>query len=235
MSLFTEALVKTVSFRIAAAKKSGELLSTWDDIKQQLIEANVAWEAQTPPEFVGVHPDNRSGTGVGGSEAHFHGHKICKAGFSWIKAADATAFEVAPGVSKAHDENDKIVSLSGGLIPPLTQLRLLSVGGGHTNTFLRAVKAGCRSAVTELADATGHLSAEKLTVGRPGLKEAVDKGLRWFVLHHECERVWPELVDFIQKTLNTDVREVQSEIECMLSMSRSYAQAVANGEEANWE
>ena len=200
MTLFTPFLITRVQTLIAAAKKTGTLLSSWDEIKQILIEAKVAWAAQTPPEFVGVHPDNRSGTGVGGSEAHFHGFKIYKAGFSWSKAADATAFEAAPGQTHAHLKNDEMVSLSGGLIPKLSQLKLLSVGGGHTNTWLRAVKAGCRSAVPELADETGHLSVDKLTIDRASLREAIDKGLRWTVLHHECERVWPELVDCIQKS-----------------------------------
>lgn len=234
MTLFTEFLITRVQTLIAAAKKSGTLVSAWDEIKHLLIEAKVAWIAQTPPEFVGVHPDNRSGTGVGGSEAHWHGFKIYKAGFSWSKAADATAFEVAPGQTHAQRKNDEMVSLSGGLIPKLSQLKLLSVGGGHTNTWLRAIKAGCRSAVPELADATGHLSVDKLTIDRASLREAIDKGLRWTVLHHECERVWPELVDFIQKALNTEVREQQSEIECMLSMHHACQEAVAKGVEPNW-
>eukprot|EP00972_Heterocapsa_arctica_P082525 12159124-Heterocapsa_arctica.AAC.1 len=72
--------------------------------------------------MVGVHPENRSRLGVGGSGAHHHGPQILKTGFSWAKVADAAAIEV-PTDKLAPEEaplvNNGIVSLSGGFIPSL--------------------------------------------------------------------------------------------------------------------
>ena len=58
----------------------------------------------------------------------FTGHK---------KASDATAAEVPP---PPHDEaelksNRALEDRSRGLIPPLTELKYVSVGGSHTNTL----------------------------------------------------------------------------------------------------
>ena len=102
-----------------------------------------------------------------------------QAGFAWSKCADVTAVEAAgPDWQHGVQFNEELVALSGGLIPPLSDLRLLSVGGGHTNCFLRAVKAGCRSGVESLASPSGTLCAEALSCARPELKEALDQGLR---------------------------------------------------------
>ena len=74
---------------------------------------------------------------------------ILKAGFSLKKSSDATAFQSPPTHTehfrKAKAFNDKQCSLSNGLVPPLVKLTLLSVGGTHTNTFCRQVKAAVKS------------------------------------------------------------------------------------------
>ena len=111
-------------------------------VQDILRDASLGCFSHVQPEFCGVHPQNRSRLGVSGSEAHHHGAQILRSGFSWRKAADATAFEVPPPPhdTEAKACNEQFAALSGGAIPPLQQLKLLSVGGGHTNTFLRAVK-----------------------------------------------------------------------------------------------
>jgi hypothetical protein len=236
-ALFTAELKAEVQKVLDTTGASGARVSGWEKIQSLLTTAKVAWTAQVPPEFVGVHPMNRSQLGVGGSEAHHHGAQILQAGWSWSKAADATAFEVPPA---PHDEaaaqaNNTYVSLADGLIPPLVQLKLLSVGGGHTNTFLRAVKAGCRSAVPKIADQTGALNLDALAVGRDEFRSAVQNGMKWFVLHWQCQYVWPGLVHFAQAALNTHARSEQSEIEVMLEMHAAVKAAVETGREVDWK
>ena len=65
---------------------SGSVVSVWEEIQETLIANGIAWRAQIPPEFVGVHPENRSKLGVGGSEAHHHGWSILQAGWSKKKS-----------------------------------------------------------------------------------------------------------------------------------------------------
>ncbi len=71
---------------------------------------------------------------MSGPDAHHHGSQILQAGFSWKKASDATAVEFPPAPLHIQPtaENEKYSKLSNGLIPPLSQLKLLSLGGVHT-------------------------------------------------------------------------------------------------------
>ena len=161
---FTTDVVERVAALIASAELTGERLPAWDAIKKILIEAKLGWSQQLWAPFCGVHNGNRSGEGVGGSEAHNHARDIVRAGFSWSKAADAVAVELP------HAE---MARLSGGLTPPINVLKV-----SHTNTFLRAVIAGCESICPELSDSSGRLNKERLCLGRKSFKEAVDCGLR---------------------------------------------------------
>jgi len=236
--VFTKQLIEMVQQVINRANLTGERVAAWDQLQQIFIDRKLAYKSQVPPEMVGVHPENRSRLGVGGSEAHHHGAQILKTGFSWAKASDAAAFEVPTdklALEEARAVNDGIVALSGGFIPPLVQLRLLSVGGGHTNAFLRAVKAGCRSAVPALADASGNLNPAHLSVDRLTFKDAMEKGLIWLVMHHQCPQVWPELVHLVQAALNTHAKTDQSEIEVLLDIGRMRDSAVGQNKEADWK
>ena len=141
------------------------------------------WRSQVPPEMVGVHPGNRCGLGVGGAESHQHGAQILSAGFSTRKAADATAIEVGEWNRDGGVAFNKSLSdISKEYIPPLSDCRLLSIGGSHTNTFLRAVKSGATSAVAALADEHGKLNFEALSLNRKSFKEACVSGLTWNIL-----------------------------------------------------
>ena len=120
--------------------------------------------------------------GVAGVDAHTHGEKILRLGFSLAKCSDVVAFEVHPDDTTADQFNQDLASMSDGLIPPLAQLRLISVGGGHTNTFLRAVKAGCPTPVSYLQGQQGKISASLLSADKPLFKQALSEGLNWFVL-----------------------------------------------------
>ena len=93
-----------------------------------------------------------------------------------------------PKDKEAVQSNTELVALSSGTIPPLAQLRLLSVGGGHTNTFLRACKAGCTTPVASLASVGGRLNAASLAAGNAAFQEAISDGLNWLVVdwRHNC-------------------------------------------------
>ena len=108
-----------------------------------------------------------------------------------------------------------------------------SIGGSHTNTFLRQVNAGVKSVVEAFADEDGRLNAEVLAIDRPQFKEALAKGLIWFVLHWACAFAWPDLLPFVQGVLNTDARNGQGEVEMMLYIHYQIEAARNKGEEPN--
>ena len=128
----------------------------------------------------------RSGLGVVGRDAHDHGAWILTNGFSYKKCDDVVCFTHNPSDTAAVEFNNTLVDLSGGLIPPLAELRFLSVGGGHTNTFLRALKAGCITHCKDLKDVLGRMNPETLAAGRPQLQTALQEGLMWLIIDHRC-------------------------------------------------
>ena len=236
-SAYTPELVAKVQALIAQGNTTGARVQAWEDIQVVLLDHQLLWRGHYLPEHVGVHPQNRSSLGVGGSEAHHHGAQVLKAGWSWSKCADVVGIEapLPPHNQEAIAANEQYVALSDGFIPPLQTLRLLSVGGGHTNTFLRAVKACSRSAVASIADASGHLNKEEICMNRPSFKDALDKGLKWTVLHWHASWAWPELVHLVQTALNTAPKTDQSELEVMLNIGSLRDAAAAAGAKYDWE
>ena len=187
---------------------------------------------------MGVHHENRSKHGVVAADAHKHGEQIVIVGFSFRKAADATAVE--------HDEKDiiqvtfnrSLVQLSDNMIPELTQLKIVSIGASHTNVFLRALRARSRTCIPSLQDASGKLDTDAISARPPAgaaLRDAYENGLHWLVLHRDVGKVWPTLIDTVQKALNTETAGGQSELEVMLSMHNMMVQAIAAKTKPDWQ
>ena len=122
---------------------------------------------------------------MAGRNAHEHGLKILKEGFSTKKSSDVVAFE-HDGSEDVVAFNRELAALSDGLIPELEQVRFVSVGGGHTNAFLRATKAACRTPVEDLQDDTGKLNGGKLSLNQPLFAQALQSGLKWFIIDKRC-------------------------------------------------
>lgn len=232
--LFTKDVVLKIQAVLDDAEKVGTLVAAWDAIQDILLGCQLAWHAHVQPDFVGVHEQNRSKFGVAGADSHSHGDQICVAGFSWRKASDATAIEADPKDAGAREFNDSLVGLSDGLIPELTMLKLLSVGSSHTNVFLRALKARCRTCIERLQDAAGRLDPDQISIRSPSLKEAIERGLKWLVIHRDAPKVWPNLVSCIQSALNTDARGGQSEVEVMMAMHSMMEAAIAAKQKPDW-
>ena len=163
---------------------AGEKTGCWELILDYCTGHEIVWLAVVPPDQCGVHSANRCSFGVGGSESQHLGGKIISTGFSWKRCEGATAIQVPPSpLDKTEIEfNNQLVEISEDLIPSLKMLTQMSIGGGHTNTFLRQVNAGVRCVVPNIGDTDGHLNAELLCVNRPVFKEGL-LGLRWRVFH----------------------------------------------------
>ena len=223
-------LVDKVGGIIETAWRTGAIVSAWEEIKDVLLKEKLAWIEQIPPEFVATHMRNRSGEGVGAIQSHSHGNDVIQQGWSWHKAADAVAVEYT-GDDETKQFNDELVALSDDMFPVFVLIKVLSISASHTNAFLRAVKAGCKSGCPELTDAGGKLNMEEICLNRPELRKAIQDGLRWCVLSDAAVSQWPDLIDLVQKSMNTQARESQSEVEVMMSM---FQQAQAQGSQVNW-
>jgi hypothetical protein len=141
----------------------------------------------------------------------------------------------APYNAEALKAQEDMVGLNDGLIPPLSQLRFLSLGGARANTFLRAVRAEAKTCVAALADASGMLSRAQLSAADASLGEAVQGGLKWLVLHWQCVYAWPALAHLVQAALNAHSRQDQSEVEMLLELGRLRDQWVTLGKAPDWK
>ena len=163
--LFTPEIVAKVKALLQQGLSSGEKIGVWEQVRDECLNAGVAWDVHVPPEQPGVHPGNRSSLGVSGHDAQHLGFKILSVGWSWAKCADATAVQAPPTPldKQVRLYNEELVALSDGLLPPLKVLQALTIGGGHTNCFLRQVQAGVRCILPESKfcdKATGTLNAD---------------------------------------------------------------------------
>ena len=199
------------------AKSTGAIVAAWEELKELLEREKLAWYQQAPPEHVGCHKSNRSGEGVGAMQSHNHGYEICMQGWSWRKASDAVAVEYV-GDEESKTFNEQLVALSDGMFPPLASMTLLSISASHTNAFLRSVKAESKSACPKLADSMGFLNKEAICMNRGGLRQAIERGLNWLVLSNAVVKEFPDIIDMVQKAMNTRAHENQSEFEVLLSI-----------------
>ena len=235
----TEEIRKKVQDIIDTATKTLERTTAWEAIQLLLVEHKLAlMGAQLPCDQVGVHPENRSRFGVGGTEAQKHGKDVLTEGFSWKKASDVACFGCPPPPLDAEHKafNRAMCDQSQGIIPPLSMLTALSVGGSHTNTFCRQVKASVTAVVDGLqTTADGKLDAATIKSNRPSFAEAVDQGMRWFKMHWACPYVWPGLTSLIQSALNTVSSSQQGEVEMMLFIHKEWLADIQHGKPADFD
>ena len=114
-------------------------------------------------------------------------------------------------------------------------LKYLSVGGSHTNTFRRQVKAGVRSMAPSRSDENGNLNLEKLSLRRPGFHKAVVEGMPWPSLHWGCQIVWPGLPHLAQDALNVQCKNAASEGQVMLDLSLRRKLVIESGKQVQWD
>ena len=185
---------------LLAACKNG-IVSGWDATVEFLMQENLAVHVRIRPDFVGVHSQNRARYGIDIVGCHQHGEQILQQGFSFKKASDATCIEVRDGVAPEDlAMNTETVALSNGLLPPLTSLKALSVGGAHANSFLRAARAQCTTPVQSLQDSVGRIDEGRFA--GEDAKDAVENGLAWLQIDASVPATWPRVIDIAQQSLN---------------------------------
>ena len=108
--------------------------------------------------------------GVAGVDAHTHGEKILRLGFSLAKCSDVVAFEVHPDDTTADQFNQDLASMSDGLIPPLAQLRLISVGGWTHEYLLEGSEGRLPHSGVVFAGAAGQDLGEPVVSGQAAVQ-----------------------------------------------------------------
>ena len=217
--MLQEVHVEAIDRLVRESSSTGRIVSGLESLTKYLLQHELAMHLTIPPQFVATSLQNRSGSLSNPGLAHLLGEKIIGHGFSFAKARDCVAVEAPPPTDPQYAvavaKNERLTALSNGLCPPLQELKYLSIGGSHTNVFLRALCARAPSTVKSLVDADGKLDYDRLTSGQPELKQACESGLRWLVVQAKVATACPQAIDFIQRALNTYVREAATETECI--------------------
>ena len=202
-SVWTPQTVKEGRRIIEHYTATGEFQSGWAALEKLAMQAGVAWAQRLLIDQVGVSPYNREGLAVAAGDAQKHLVDIYHLGFTWTK------LEAKAKQTDQHDPEPEIafnemqVKLSKGLIPPLSLMLAVSIGGGHTIVGFRQAKHGAKALYKELAGPDGNIDQSKLATGKPEVQDALANGLHWTVFHWQCEDAWPGFSQFAQKSLNT--------------------------------
>lgn len=228
----------TVSAKIKSllqGQAEDRIVSTVDEILRELEQQGLAYRLSIPPRLMGVHPCNRDGYGISATEVHALGSEIVSMGWSWHACSHATCIEDDHGAT-VDAFTAKLVAASEGLGRAVEgSVRYGSLSCGHTNRFLCAVLDEAPSTHENLT-IDGRMSASKVGGDDPGLKEALEQGLRWLVLKAEVATLYPGLPDLVQRAKQATglAQRAENEVQLLQRVHRVATNMLATDGEVDW-
>ena len=129
---FTPQLIQAIKKELNDGLRTGQRASSGESIVKLALDAGVAWEPQVLPQHAGAHPDNRGEFGLDPVHSQDLGNDVLKTGWSWKRSSGSSCIlcPPAPWDKFCEESNTRLADLSGGLIPHVTQLEVLTMGGG---------------------------------------------------------------------------------------------------------
>ena len=158
---------------------------------------------------MGIHNKNRQGKKMIDVTMQKKGNKVTNVGFRLELCGPkdrAFAFEVNPLNNNIEDHtiavtssSDKFANYSRGVI------RGGSVGCGHLNQFLAAVRDGAESCYPELCNhGDNRLSKDIVAKDNAAYADAIDNGITWYMFKYQLEVDYPEFPAILQRALNVE-------------------------------
>ena len=225
MSALTSAQQESILQMIADSTSSGRLASGWEQMKKSSLGTNWRTFSRSRLRRWGQTSKIAAGRWL-----------IQRARITWVArsaprgSCSRKRWElrlsrrrpwVGPRTTRCWRRTIAFPASAEGAAPPLGSLRYTSVGGSHTNVFLRCVIARSPTSVKAIADARGYIDSERLQACQPELAEACSKGLTWLVIKFNVASI-TGMKSFVQRALNADVREAVHETEIIrIGCSRS--------------
>ena len=199
-----------------ASTNRTKIVAIADQIDAKLLEQNLAYRIQMPPEFVGVHPSNRNGYGLHDASVHALGSDIVSRGFSWQATAHACAIE---DNSSGHIKSFSVkLAQNSDLLGKYTaNVKLGSLSCSHTNAFLLAARQEIACDIENISEG-GKMSMSKICRSDPGLQDAIKQGLKWLVYKSEVEQLYPAFPSLVQEARNQHLVREENEIQLLLRM-----------------
>ena len=179
------------------------------------------WDEQVHCARVAVHPRNRGGLGIVRTKCESLGAANTANGYVFeLACGDALASSIPPYNADHEAEwsvwNTKLNARQN--LPALQATKIMSLGAGHSNGWLRLVDGKCECSIKTIAP-NGKLDPDDLCIRFPEMAEAIRKGLRWHVVHHAVFDTFDGIADICQKALNSKNQQQPSEPEGLLTMA----------------
>ena len=218
--------ILAIDFENERADELPQLVGKKDRVLQLLKEGDCSYEEEIYPKFVGVDPSNRNEELMTADGVHGRGVKIVKAGWSFAACqGEAVGMEDDPVLKMVAKHTCKMSSLSPSLARMVfEEIRVGSLGAGHTNQWLCCVIDGVKL-VVPCAEITekGCIAKDKIFAKDKPHEKACTIGIRWTVIRHPCRGRFPRLASFLQSALNVKNHITQGDLtnfNCMLCLLR---------------
>lgn len=177
-----------------------------------LRKHRLAWDQQISSSLIGIHPENRDGSGC--SVAHCH--QLCTEFYELGFSNDLThniAVELAPGDTTCLAFNAKLSLEAAGKLPSAevtSMLRYASISGSHSNMAMRLFLYQVPH-TDERLTVGGRLSVEKVKLEDPLYGEAIEQGMKWTIISHLVVQQYPKLPLLVQAAANSQNQVAQTE------------------------
>jgi hypothetical protein len=191
------------------------------EFKQCLLDSGLGWYAVVHHKTVAVHYKNRSGLGLIVDDTFDLASSFFTFGFH-PSECDLWYHELAHTDKQSVALNMKLVAESEGRLAALLphEVRYVSSSGGHTTATIRncALEACGRD---ERMCRDGAYCKSKIAAHDPLFGQAMNDGLRAFVVSSRVEVALPNVIDFIEAASNEKkcVGQSTTEVQYMLRIN----------------
>ena len=223
---------------ICAHCKYGNLgiMQARDLIMKGLSRECLLTEDYIPNSKVGVDPRNRNDLGGNWNTAHDLMATVKRVGWSDAETKNAVCVQIIPGDTSVEKYNQILVE-DVPLKPVKTgELTHSSISCSHTTLGLRAIEAACPNS-DPLISENKKLSKTWIAKTDQAFATAVDRGLKWQILHYAVRTKYPEALVILIAAYNVygSVQQKTCEVQGLMEMYKMAKQFKDCGKLPDWD
>jgi hypothetical protein len=158
------------------------------------------------PDDTLVHPWNRGDDMLEPIDVPQKIAEISDVGFDPNMVADASAVRMPtdPAEHAAIEaKNEKLVAAAGGILAPIVRGKatVIVTSCNHTTAGFKCANYGVACDIDRISD-KGKMCKAKILQRQPGMADALNVGLRYFVYQYEVQKKWPEFIRLVIEASN---------------------------------
>ena len=173
-----------------------------------LAAADEGYETYVKPNHMGIHPKNRCGKKMQPLVMHKKGKQIQAVGFTpkLCQTDRAIAFEENTR-TRAIEKHTLLITETSDMFQSYKPgaIRAGNTGCGHLNQWIGAMAQGARCPYEHLCmPGTDKMCKRRVCNHNKDLEQAVEQGLKWFLIKASIEEQYPDMPELVQRTLNVE-------------------------------